>query len=43
MERSFDAAQATVAGLDAASLRQRRPITVALARSLLGRIEPAHS
>ena len=43
MERSFDAAQATVAGLDAASLRQRRPITVALARSLLERIEPAQS
>jgi chromosomal replication initiation ATPase DnaA len=41
MERSFDAAQVTVAGLDAASLRQRRPITVALARSLLERIEPA--
>jgi chromosomal replication initiation ATPase DnaA len=43
MERSFDAAQAVVAGLDAASLRQRRPITVALARSLLERIEPAQS
>ena len=35
MERSFDAAQAIVAGLDAASLRQRRPITVALAHALL--------
>ena len=43
MERSFDAAQAVVAGLDATSLRQRRPITVALARSLLERIEPAQS
>ena len=43
MERSFDAAQAIVAGLDAASLRQRRPITVALAHALLERIEPAPS
>ena len=40
MERSFGAAQAIVGGLDAASLGQRRPITVALARSLLERIEP---
>jgi DnaA regulatory inactivator Hda len=40
MERSFDAAQAIVAGLDAASLRQQRPITVALARTLLERLEP---
>jgi chromosomal replication initiation ATPase DnaA len=43
MERSFDAAQAIVAGLDAASLRQRRPITVALAHALLERTEPAQS
>jgi chromosomal replication initiation ATPase DnaA len=41
MERSFDAAQAIVAGLDAASLRQRRPITVALAHALLEQTEPA--
>jgi chromosomal replication initiation ATPase DnaA len=41
MERSFGAAQAIVAGLDAMSLRLRRPITVALARALLERIEPA--
>jgi chromosomal replication initiation ATPase DnaA len=38
MERSFDAARRVVAGLDAASLRQQRPVTVALARTLL---EPA--
>ena len=43
MERSFDAAQAIVAGLDAASLRQRRPITVALAHALLERIEATQS
>jgi len=43
MERSFDAAQVIVAGLDAASLRQRRPVTVVLARSLLERIEPEQS
>jgi chromosomal replication initiation ATPase DnaA len=43
MERSFDAAQAIVAGLDAASLGQRRPITVALAHALLARIEPVQS
>ena len=43
MERSFGAAQAVVAGLDALSLRLQRPITVALARSLLERIEPAQS
>jgi chromosomal replication initiation ATPase DnaA len=43
MERSFDAAQVTVAGLDAASLRQQRRITVALARSFLGHVEPAQS
>jgi chromosomal replication initiation ATPase DnaA len=43
MERSFGAAQAIVGGLDAASLRQQRPITVALARALLERIEPAQS
>jgi chromosomal replication initiation ATPase DnaA len=43
MERSFDAAQVIIAGLDAASLRQRRPVTVALARSLLERIEPEQS
>lgn len=43
MERSFGAAQVVVAGLDAMSLRLQRPITVALARSLLERIEPAQS
>jgi chromosomal replication initiation ATPase DnaA len=43
MERSFGAAQAIVGGLDAASLGQQRPITVALARALLERIEPAQS
>ena len=43
MERSFGAAQAIVAGLDAMSLRLQRPITVALARSLLGGVEPAQS
>ncbi|HEX6112969.1 MAG TPA: DNA replication protein [Geminicoccaceae bacterium] len=43
MERSFGAAQAVVAGLDSMSLRLRRPITVALARALLERIEPAQS
>lgn len=41
MERSFAAAQAVVAELDSMSLRLRRPITIALARSLLDRIEPA--
>jgi chromosomal replication initiation ATPase DnaA len=41
MERSFVAAQAIVGGLDAAALDQRRPISVALVRSLLERIEPA--
>ncbi len=35
MERSFDAARRLVAELDSASLRQQRPITVALARTLL--------
>lgn len=43
MERSFGAAQAVVAGLDAMSLGLKRPITVALARALLERIEPAQS
>ena len=43
MERSFGAAQAIVAGLDSMSLRLQRPITVALARSLLGDVEPAQS
>jgi chromosomal replication initiation ATPase DnaA len=43
MERSLGAAQAVVAGLDSMSLRLQRPITVALARSLLERIEPAQS
>ncbi len=43
MERSFDAAQAMVAGLDAASLRQGRPITVALAHALLARMESAQT
>ena len=40
MERSFAAAQAVVTELDSMSLRLRRPITIALARSLLDRIEP---
>lgn len=35
MERSFAAARLVVAGLDAASLQQQRPITVALARALV--------
>jgi chromosomal replication initiation ATPase DnaA len=35
MERSFDVARQVVAGLDAASLSEQRPITVALARTLL--------
>ena len=43
MERSFGAAQAVVAELDAMSLRLQRPITVALARSLPERMEPAQS
>jgi chromosomal replication initiation ATPase DnaA len=43
MERSFGAAQTIVRGLDAASLGEQRPVTVALARSLLERIEPAQS
>lgn len=43
MERSFGAAQAVVAGLDAMSLGLKRPITVALARAFLERIEPAQS
>jgi chromosomal replication initiation ATPase DnaA len=43
MERSFGAAQAVVAGLDSMSMRLQRPITVALARSLLGGVEPAQS
>ena len=43
MERSFGAAQAVVAALDSMSLRLQRPITVALARSLLGGVEPAQS
>jgi chromosomal replication initiation ATPase DnaA len=35
MERSFEAARRVVAALDATSLREQRPITVALARTLL--------
>jgi chromosomal replication initiation ATPase DnaA len=38
MERSFDAARRVVAELDSASLGQQRPITVALARSLLDQV-----
>jgi chromosomal replication initiation ATPase DnaA len=38
MERSFDAARRVVAALDAASLGQQRPISVALARSLLEQV-----
>ncbi len=36
MERSFEAARRLVADLDAAALRDRRPITIPLARALLG-------
>ncbi|HET8587587.1 MAG TPA: DNA replication protein [Candidatus Limnocylindria bacterium] len=36
MERSFDAARRTVAALDAAALEARRPITVPLAKAVLG-------
>jgi chromosomal replication initiation ATPase DnaA len=36
LERSFAAAQRAVAALDQAALAQRRPITVPLARSVLG-------
>jgi chromosomal replication initiation ATPase DnaA len=43
MERSFDAARRVVADLDAVSLRQQRPITVALARGLLERAVAAQS
>ena len=43
MERSFDAARRVVAELDAASLRQQRPITVALARGLLEQAAAAQS
>lgn len=43
MERSFDAARHVVAGLDAASLRQQRPVTVALARTLLDQAASAQS
>jgi chromosomal replication initiation ATPase DnaA len=43
MERSFDAARQVVAGLDAASLRQQRPVTVALARTLLDQAATAQS
>jgi chromosomal replication initiation ATPase DnaA len=38
MERSFDAARRVVAALDSASLRQQRPVNVALARSLLDQV-----
>lgn len=40
MERSFAAAQALVAALDARALAERRPVTVALAGQVLGAIEP---
>jgi chromosomal replication initiation ATPase DnaA len=43
MERSFDAARRVVADLDAASLRQQRPVTVALARTLLEQAATAQS
>jgi chromosomal replication initiation ATPase DnaA len=36
LERSFEAALRAVAALDAAALAQRRPVTVPLARSVLG-------
>lgn len=39
MERSFAAARRLVADLDAASLAYRRPITVPLARTVMGRRE----
>lgn len=43
MERSFAAARHVVAGLDATSLRQQRPVTVALARTLLEQAATAQS
>jgi DnaA regulatory inactivator Hda len=39
MERSFDAARRLVAEIDAASLAQRRAITVPLVRAVLARLE----
>jgi chromosomal replication initiation ATPase DnaA len=36
MERSFEAARRLVAELDAAALRDRRAITIPLARAVLG-------
>jgi chromosomal replication initiation ATPase DnaA len=43
MERSFGAARAVVARLDAMSLRRRRPITVALARAALDEAQDEQS
>lgn len=39
IERSFAAAQAAVAALDAAALAERRPVTIQLARRVLPRLE----
>lgn len=41
LERSFAAAQAAVASLDAASLAEQRPITVPLAKKVLAQHRPA--
>ena len=43
MERSFDAARCVVAGIDAASLREHRRVTVALARTVLEQTTAAPS
>jgi DnaA regulatory inactivator Hda len=42
MERSFEAARRLVAALDEAALRERRPITLPLARDVMGRLEDDH-
>jgi len=41
MERSFAAARALVDALDRHSLRERRPVTIALARRVLGTDQPS--
>ena len=43
MERSFEAARSVVAALDSAALREKRPITVALARTLLEQVATTRS
>jgi chromosomal replication initiation ATPase DnaA len=43
MERSIDAARRLVAALDAAALAEKRPITIPLARRVLGTPEPGLS